>query len=417
MGIVCLCAGAFPKSFWLLWWGSACSLQFFNQRGAFLYGVAGRGDCTEKGEKMSVRRRVLIVEPYFGGSHRQFLEGLTRHVEADFVFLVLPARKWKMRMQLAAPWVIAELEKMPLGERRFDTLLASTFVDLALLRALTGMLPGWAPQTRFCLYFHENQFVYPSQLKDPGFFQFIGINFNSALAADSLAFNSEFNRQSFLAGVGSLLKKAADMSFPDTVEKLRAKSRVIFPGITLDGVAVSVQESREAVIVWNHRWEADKNPEEFFSALRVLQTQGVPFKLLLLGQSFRFHPVCFDGVKEEFAGNLLHCGFVESRKEYLRLLGRGTVVVSTAVHEFYGIAVIEAVRAGCVPLLPARLSYPELFPQKNLYGEGELVERLVRHCRAPRRLSAATAVELTRCFSWQAVAGDYEDWLFTGNLD
>ncbi|MBM9520076.1 DUF3524 domain-containing protein [Desulforhopalus vacuolatus] len=362
---------------------------------------------------MSRRRRVLVVEPYFGGSHQQFLEGLIQHLDADFVFLVLPARKWKMRMQLAAPWLIGELEKMPLEERCFDTLLASTFVDLGLLRALTAMLPGWAPHTRFCLYFHENQFAYPSQLKDPGFFQFTGINFNSALAADSLAFNSEFNRQSFLAGVASLLKKAADMSFPDTVEKLRAKSRVIFPGITLSCVEASVQESEEAVIVWNHRWEADKNPEEFFSALRVLQAQDVPFKLLLLGQSFRFHPVCFNGVEEEFAGNLLHCGFVESREEYLHLLGKGTMVVSTAVHEFYGIAVIEAVRAGCVPLLPARLSYPELFPQENLYGEGELVERLIQHCCMPRKLSAATAVKLTRRFSWQAVATDYEKWLFT----
>jgi glycosyltransferase involved in cell wall biosynthesis len=362
---------------------------------------------------MSVRRRVLVVEPYFGGSHRQFLEGLIRHVEADFVFLVLPARKWKMRMQLAAPWIIAELEKMPLEERRFDTLLASTFVDLGLLRALTTMLPGWDPRTRFCLYFHENQFAYPSQLKDPGFFQFTGINLNSALAADSLAFNSEFNRRSFLAGVTSLLKKAADMSFPDMGEKLRVKSRVIFPGITFDGVAASVEESREAVIVWNHRWEADKNPEEFFCALRALRARKVPFKLLLLGQSFRFHPACFDRVEEEFAENLLHCGFVESREEYLRLLGRGTVVVSTAVHEFYGIAVIEAVRAGCVPLLPARLSYPELFPQKDLYNKGELVERLLAHCRAPHRLSAATAAGLTRRFSWQTVAADYEDWLFT----
>ena len=37
-------------------------------------------------------------------------------------------------------------------------------------------------------------------------------------------------------------------------------------------------------------------------------------------------------------------------------------IVSTAHHEFFGLAVVEAAAAGCLPLLPPRLAYPELFP-------------------------------------------------------
>jgi glycosyltransferase involved in cell wall biosynthesis len=44
-------------------------------------------------------------------------------------------------------------------------------------------------------------------------------------------------------------------------------------------------------------------------------------------------------------------------------LSRGDVVVSTAEQENFGMAVVEAIRMGCRPLLPRRLSYPELLPE------------------------------------------------------
>ena len=44
---------------------------------------------------------------------------------------------------------------------------------------------------------------------------------------------------------------------------------------------------------------------------------------------------------------------MRDRGEYLELIGTCDVVASTARHEFFGIAVAEAMAAGCAPLLPA----------------------------------------------------------------
>ena len=75
---------------------------------------------------------------------------------------------------------------------------------------------------------------------------------------------------------------------------------------------------------------------------------------------------------------------------YLELLLRSSVVASTAVHEFFGIAMVEAMAAGLVPLLPRALSYPELVPAEFhdavLYDSyGDLVRRLRERAGRPRR--------------------------------
>ena len=56
----------------------------------------------------------------------------------------------------------------------------------------------------------------------------------------------------------------------------------------------------------------------------------------------------------------MHWGYLESRAAYCDALLQADVFVSTARHEFFGIAAAEAIAAGCFPLLPDRLAYPEL---------------------------------------------------------
>lgn len=368
----------------------------------------------ERSRKMSGNNaKILVVEPYYGGSHRQFLEGLQHHVEADYTLLSLPARKWKMRMQLGAAWMAEQLASRPVKSRFYDTVLVSSFLDLSLLKNLLQSLPGWNSKARFHLYFHENQFAYPSRSNDPAFFQFSAMNLTSALAADKIAFNTRFNRDSFIAGYRSLLKKAADMHFHILPERLEKKISLLNPG--LDFTTIDEHRRRDKlslpVIVWNHRWEHDKDPETFFSCLKTVKDKGVDFRLIVLGQSFASIPACFHEAKRIFSENILHFGYAPSADEYAAWLRRGDLVVSTAIHEFFGIAVIEAVRAGCRPLLPNRLAYPELFEAEFLYEKDGLGKALTAFCRDGARLDHEKSLALTSRFSWDHLKENYRNWL------
>ncbi len=350
--------------------------------------------------------RVLVLEPYYGGSHRSFLKNLIR-LPLDFELMTLPARKWKWRMRLAAPYFAERLAK---SQKNYDRILCSSFVDVVALR---GLAPPWVRDVPVLTYFHENQFAYPVQVEDERDLHFALTNMTTALASDSVAFNSQYNLTSFLEGMAALLKKGVDLELKDPCRQIREKGRVLPPGIDFSDIDQTPRSGRSEspIVLWNHRWEHDKDPECFFKALFELDRRGVDFKLVVLGQAYQRQPEIFAEARKRLNHRVLHFGYVRSRGDYVQWLKGADVVVSTARHEFFGIAVLEAVRAGCRPLLPARLSYPEIFPGANLYDDAEFVERLQEVLIERPQLTAQKAMDLTESFSWAAQAPAYLSWL------
>jgi len=355
--------------------------------------------------------KYLIIEPYCGGSHEAFIDGLTKFMEGDFTVMTLPARKWKVRMQLAAPSMAQRITEVVTKGARFDAILTSTFIDTSVLQTLLARAGICIP---LGIYFHENQFAYPTRPEDTARYQFAAINCNSALCADAVAFNSSYNRETCLKGIQHYIQRAADFSVPDIARLIRSKSVILYPGMDyseIDGETVPKKEDEVPVIVWNHRWEHDKNPEAFFQALFELHDRGVDFRLIVLGESFRHQPEIMQQAKEKLSRRILHFGYCQKRKEYIAWLRRGTIVVSTAIHEFFGMSVLEAVRAGCRPLVPDRLAYPELFPEKYRYPPGGLTEQLAELLRTKERVTNSEAKKLTEPYCWQNLQVRYEDWL------
>jgi hypothetical protein len=127
-----------------------------------------------------------------------------------------------------------------------------------------------------------------------------------------------------------------------------------------------------------------------------------------LGENYRRIPSTFIRAKTKFAEELVQYGPVAKRSDYYSWLGKGTLVVSTANQENFGIAVVEAVRFGCLPLLPNRLVYPELVPRSlhpvSIYcSPKDLVRKLTEYLNHPHRTSEARrvlAVHMAR-FAWE----------------
>jgi len=152
--------------------------------------------------------------------------------------------------------------------------------------------------------------------------------------------------------------------------------------------------------------------------LDSLLVQGLDFRLALLGENFNTIPPVFDSARQRYGDRIVQYGYVESRNDYLNWLTLGDIVVSTARQENFGIAVVEAIRHGCLPILPERLSYPEILPKpfhaQVLYkDQAGLVEKISHFITNGPHLQTlrddlSTAMER---FAWENVIQRYDQEL------
>jgi glycosyltransferase involved in cell wall biosynthesis len=209
----------------------------------------------------------------------------------------------------------------------------------------------------------------------------------------------------------------------ETIERIRSKSTINPPGIK-DIKPPAKREPGPIRILWAARWEHDKNPEDFFKALKILKNNGTDFRLSCIGQQFRDIPKIFNSAKDSFAQHIDNWGHIDNREEYIKTLQQADVIVSTANHEFFGITVLEAISAGCFPLLPNRLSYPELLGLVKTQGIEEcfyngsvedLAEKLQDLCKKIKKKSLwpknLNPLDLTEHLKWKHLAQQYDQKL------
>ena len=300
---------------------------------------------------------ILALEPYYGGSHRAFLDGWAAHSRHRWDILTYPPHKWKWRMRHAAIGFARQLSEAGEGVDRYDLVFASDMLNLAEFKGLAPREIGQLPSV---LYFHENQLTYPVRHPDVRDFHLGMINISSALAADRVWFNSEFHRSSFASAAERLIRRMPDQNNLFSAADLQRKSLIMPPGIDASPVGDD-SAKHPPVILWAARWEYDKNPQMFFSALDRLRDMGYDFKVSVIGQQFEDSPDIFDRARASLGDRVLHWGYQDTRAGYEAALSEADIVVSTAEHEFFGVGIVEAVAAGAYPLLPNRLAYPELF--------------------------------------------------------
>ena len=293
-----------------------------------------------------------------------------------------------------------------------DFLLASDMLDLSLVRSL---LQAAHIAPRCAMYFHENQLVYPWSERDPDkglqrdrHYSFM--NYSSALVADKVIFNSRYHRRSFLEQLPAFLSAFPDHQNQETVDIIRKKSQVIYPGVSFDVLDAGRTESHNKVplILWNHRWEYDKNPETFFRVLKRVHDEGMHFELAVCGRSFPTSPKIFDQAKKDLALHIVHWGFVETAEEYRKWLWRSDILPVTSHQDFFGYSAIEAMYCNTIPLLPDRLAFPEHIDDRQFFysSDDELLQKLGK-LLSPPLPKFNVQEELRMRFDWRNVIGKY----------
>lgn len=396
---------------------------------------------------LNVNTSVLLIEPFYGGSHKQLVDLLTKEIPGC-VLHCLPAKKWHWRMRTAALWFSQNIPHCT----KYKVMFASSVLNLAELVALR---PDFA-RLKKVLYFHENQLIYPVRKQQDRDFQYGYNQILSCLVADVVVFNSSFNMESFLSSISSFLKLMPDFRPKGLDQLIRPKCKVVYFPLMgreqMGGTSSAEQEivhevpageifeenlvvdtngekivkvkrnsphpgtesdmSRPLHIVWAHRWEHDKGPDLFFHTLYQLADQNLEFKVSVIGETFSEVPEIFEEAFSCIREHIVHWGYQQTRQEYVNVLKNADVAVSTAEHEFFGVSMLESVQYGCYPLCPSKLVYPEIFPAEYLYSTPQQLAKKLRYfCKNPRHVRTHKVMVDWRQFLWEKLKDQFIELL------
>ncbi len=364
--------------------------------------------------------KICLVEPFFTGSHKRWATELAQKSRHQIDILSLPGRHWKWRMHGAA---ITLADRFRKAGKQYDAILATDMLDLTIF---LSRLRKETAQTPVGLYFHENQLLYPWSPRDGdtkkgrdlhyGF-----INYSSALGADRLYFNSDFHRTAFLEAIPRFLNRYPDFQNLNTVSELSQKASTLWLGMDLKAFNAHQPNQRGArddkpLIVWNHRWEYDKNPIGFFRILYQLLERGVEFDLALLGEGFEEEPPYFREAKERLSERIVHYGKAPRFSEYAQLLWQADIALVTSSQDFFGQSVVEAIHCECHPLLPHRLAYPDHldpadWPHCYYRSEEEAVERMAELITSGQWRSPFPTADSVQRYDWDNLIDPYDQEL------
>jgi len=363
--------------------------------------------------------KICLIEPFHTGSHAAWAEELARHSRHEIELLTLSGRHWKWRMHGGA---VTLARQFMTSDCKPDLLLASDMLDLATFLSLTRDKTIGVPAALYC---HENQLTYPWSPDDADPAQqrdahYAFINYTSALAADAVLFNSGYHREAFLGALPAFLGSFPDQNELESLPRLAAKSMVLPLGLDLRrldryGPEAKRDPAAAPLILWNHRWEYDKNPEEFFRALYQLLDEGMAFKVAILGEAYREVPPIFIEAQQRLGERIVRFGFVGDFADYARWLWRADILPVTSVHDFFGISVVQAIYCGCAPLLPRRLAYPEHLPatlqDRFFYDDSAELPKRLSELLTQRRPAPAELRSHVARYDWSELVGRYDQLL------
>ena len=354
--------------------------------------------------------KLLYIEPYYGDSHKNWIKQFKKYSSHDIDIIKLPGNKWKWRMHGGA---ITLANKFLELNEKIDLILCSDFLNLPVFKSICNQKSKNIP---IVMYFHENQLSYPWSPEDKDInlkrdLHYHYINYTSSLISDFNLFNSNYHLDSYINSIHKYLKKMPDFNNFESVKEISEKSSVLYIGCELEKFNRHKvnRNKNKSLILWNHRWEFDKNPEVFFQTLFKLKDKGYEFELAVLGEKFKQYPAIFDEAKSYLSENIVHFGYCNNFEEYAKWLWKADLLPITSNQDFFGISIVEAVYCNTIPILPTRLSYTELFDidnNPNIFykKDNELYEKIKFFLKNPLKISFKHIEK----FDWNSISNNYD---------
>ncbi|XP_059022755.1 glycosyltransferase-like domain-containing protein 1 isoform X5 [Mustela lutreola] len=362
---------------------------------------------------------LLIIEAFYGGSHKQLVDLLQEELE-DCVLYTLPAKKWHWRARTSALYFS---QNVPVSEQ-YRILFASSVLNLTELVALRPDLG----KLKKILYFHENQLVYPVKKYQERDFQYGYNQILSCLVADVVVFNSVFNMESFLTSIGKFMKLIPDHRPKDLESIIRPKCQVLYFPIRFPDVNRFMPKHKTAHLqkILSLKGNGGTTP----SMALPFQQEQKSSEILLKNSDSEFRPG--NVAPQENLGSSLTqesdwrmCNLSDNSSSHRQenaqnvtfdprdILG-GTDDPQRPLHIVWPHRWLEAVYCGCYPLCPKDLVYPEIFPAEYLYSTPEqLSKRLQNFCKRPDIVRKHLYKGEMTPFSWAALHGKFRSLLTT----
>jgi len=357
---------------------------------------------------------ILYIEPFYTGSHKKWIDSYKKYSKHNIQILSLPGKKWKWRMHGGAITLAEMYNEL---NKKFDLIICSDMLNLPVFKTLCNNIES----TKTVMYFHENQLSYPWSPLDKDLIlkrdlHYHYINYTSSLISDYNYFNSDYHLKSYISGLTKYLKKMPDLRNEHTIENIANKSSSIPIGCDIEAPK-NITNQKQPIILWNHRWEYDKNPELFFKTLFTLKNKKIKFKLIVLGEKYNEYPDIFNIAQKKLNNEIIHFGYCGSHDEYIKWLKKANILPVTSNQDFFGISIVEAVTYGSYPILPKRLTYPELFDyinNKNLFyqDDKDLIDILYKTSKNINNLDNEINVlsnYIYKKYNWNVISKKYDE--------